>query len=70
MHSTAAETLTIRGNNANAVFDFPDAPPSGVPDEEWAASQVKGQQTPRNPGRKTVSYRQRLVEAGWLPPGG
>jgi len=26
MHNSAAEPLTIRGNNANAIFDIPDAP--------------------------------------------
>ncbi len=35
MHSDAAEPLTIRGNNANAIFDFPDAPATGdAPNEQ------------------------------------
>lgn len=74
MHNTAAETLTIRGNNANAIYDIPDAPPDGAPDEEWAASQTQGQKTPifKKPGVNNyrISIREALVKAGWFPPGG
>ncbi len=74
MHSDPAETLTIRGNNANAIYDFPDAPAAGAPDEEWAASQVRGMQVPlfRKPGVNSYreSIKDQLIKAGWFPPGG
>lgn len=77
MHNDPAETLTIRGNNANAIFDFPDVPVIGVPDEEWAAAQTRGMMIPLFDKIKVNSYRQwfsdarkALIKAGWFPPGG
>ncbi len=75
MHSDPAEPLVIRGNNANAIFDFPDAPAGGPGvDEEWAMSQTRGTQEPifKKPGVNNYreSIKERLVKAGWFPPGG
>ena len=68
MHSDAAETLTIRGNNANAIFDFPDAPVSADPANEWLASRPNQMNVRRS--RRAVNFKEMLVAAGWFPPGG
>lgn len=75
MHSDADQTLTIRGNNANAIFDIPDAPAVGPGvDEEWAMSQTRGTQQPlvKKPGVNNYreSIKETLIKAGWFPPGG
>ena len=77
MHNVAGEVLTIRGNNANAIYDIPDAPGGPGVDEEAAMAQTRGTQQPlfKKPG--VSNYRQKyddvrlaLVKAGWFPPGG
>jgi len=68
MHSDAAETLTIRGNNANAVFDIPNAPAAGDAPNEWLASRPNQVSVRRS--RRAVNFKEMLVAAGWFPPGG
>lgn len=68
MMSDAAETLTIRGNNSNAIFDFPDAPVSADPATEWFASRPNQKNIRRS--RRSVNFKEMLIAAGWFPPGG